>query len=192
MTEWEHIAESWNQYRGKPSKYIEKLASEWTTGKILDIGCANGRNLMLFSQDKYGIDSAKNMIEIARKKTSATYFVGDAQKLPFSDNMFDYVLFTRTLHLVEDREKALLEMKRVMKPGALAVVEVWNKWQKRFIFGPKLATVPWKYQGKVYDRKYYLYNYFELRRQLKKHFKIKNAKGMFEPALIFIVQKNAL
>ena len=47
---------------------------------------------------------------------------GDAQSLPYGDHVFDAAVLTTVLGEIPDQEAALLELKRVLKPGGRLVV----------------------------------------------------------------------
>ena len=64
----------------------------------------------------------------------------------------------------EGQQAAFIELRRVLKPGGEAFITVWNRWQPRFWFKRKEVTVPWRTQGKVLYRYYYLFSYSELER----------------------------
>jgi ubiquinone/menaquinone biosynthesis C-methylase UbiE len=52
---------------------------------------------------------------------------GDARRLPFDDNIFDIVVSSKALHNIfkrAEREKAINEIARVLKPGGwLAIID---------------------------------------------------------------------
>ena len=50
--------------------------------------------------------------------------VGVGEALPFSDDAFDGVVLEAVLEHVRDAEATLREMRRVMAPGAVAIVDV--------------------------------------------------------------------
>ena len=69
-------------------------------------------------------------------------------------------------------------------------ITTWNKWQSKFLFSGKEVFVPWKIENKIYQRYYYLFNYFEFKELLKKYFKIESSKGIFEKNIELIVKNN--
>jgi demethylmenaquinone methyltransferase / 2-methoxy-6-polyprenyl-1,4-benzoquinol methylase len=74
-----------------------------------------------------GLDFSKNMLKIGQEKVehlqleNVTLIHGNAMELPFEDNHFDYVTIGFGLRNVPDYLQVLKEMKRVLKPGGIAV-----------------------------------------------------------------------
>ncbi len=67
-----------------------------------------------------GIDFSENMLKIAKKKslnTKIQYFQGDVTNLPYSDNTFDAVTIGFGLRNIQNAEKAVEEIYRILKPG---------------------------------------------------------------------------
>ena len=61
-----------------------------------------------------------------------------------------------------EHQKALAQLKRVLKPGGEAFITVWNRGQPRFWFKPKEVKVPWRQPAQTLYRDYYLFSYAEL------------------------------
>lgn len=78
-------------------------ACEMTGKAILDIGCGDGdftRQYTHLTRRTVGIEPLASELMIARKKARSgrTFFLqGKGQYLPFSDQAFDFVLFTCSL-----------------------------------------------------------------------------------------------
>ncbi len=53
--------------------------------------------------------------------------VGDAEHLEFPDNFFDYVYSNGVIHHTPNTQKAVEEIYRVLRPGAKAVVMIYNR-----------------------------------------------------------------
>lgn len=94
------------------------------TGKILDIGCGDGLFLdMLKNIDSVGVDISKEGIKKCIKKglkVSLCDFSKD--KLPFTDNQFDYVVMLDVLEHLYSPEDLLKEAKRVSKKSIIISV----------------------------------------------------------------------
>jgi ubiquinone/menaquinone biosynthesis C-methylase UbiE len=91
---------------------------------VLDVGCGTGTNLMLYHEagcNVFGIDLFPTMVEVAQKKLGnrAEIRLGDASKMPYSDDSFDLVTGFLTLHEMPSqiRPAVISEMVRVMKHG---------------------------------------------------------------------------
>jgi len=111
---------------------------------ILDVGCATGG--LAASMARYldvesggiaiGLDAAPEMVNVARsKRASATcrFDIGVAEDLPYSENCFDKAASSFFFHHVDlaDKERALREIYRVLRPGGvlvLADVDVPSGW----------------------------------------------------------------
>lgn len=95
----------------------------------MDIGCGIGDLLTNLrkksnSVELYGIDYAENMINEAKKELvdNANLCVGDAENLPYDSNLFDFVISCAAFHHFPNPDKALFEMKRVMKMNSKLLV----------------------------------------------------------------------
>jgi ubiquinone/menaquinone biosynthesis C-methylase UbiE len=97
--------------------------------KMLDIGVGAGRTTIQFAplvNEYIGIDYSANMIKVCKKKFSGNkkwiFRVINATNLhAFRDNQFDFVMFSfNGLDYIlnhQDRQKALCEIRRVLKPN---------------------------------------------------------------------------
>ena len=97
--------------------------------KLLDVGCGTGELLLMLSEKLenpglYGIDISKNMLMIAEKKLGgkALLKISDVESLPFKDNEFDYVITCEAFHHYLNQNKAINEMKRVLKDGGKLII----------------------------------------------------------------------
>lgn len=177
---WNKISAWWNKFRQKPVPEVEEFLKD-KKGKILDLGCGSGRN-MIANPDVsyYGVDFSEEMLKFAEKnaggkKIRAVFLKEEIgkEKLPFKTDFFDAVICISTIHLIESaekRKKALEELYRVMKRGAEAMISVWNKNSdpKLNDIAGKEACINWKQQEINYPRYYYFYDKEELENLLKK------------------------
>ena len=91
----------------------------------------------------------------------------DLRQLPFEDGTLDWMIAVASLHHLKGHEeqlKALAEMQRILKPNGEAFITIWNKCQPRFWFKPKEVLVPFRVDGKIVERYYYLFSYSEIER----------------------------
>ena len=191
---WDNIAQEWYEFKTKPAEHtLEFLENK--SGKILDLGSGAGRHLVKVKNGKmYLVDFSNEMIKFAKKrakqeKIDAEFFVSDLIKLPFEDNYFDFAIAIASLHCVkekENRKKTIQELFRVLKPGALAEIAVWNKDSERFKNSPKEKYVKWRDKGARY---YYLYSREEIYDLFKKvGFEIMEKEDP-RAMIVFIVKK---
>lgn len=123
---------------------------------VLDVGCANGRDLILLFQKGckcYGIDFSSIMIDEAKGEflknnmQEINVAVGDATSLLFSDATFDKIYASEVLEHIPDYKKAISEMARVLKPGGCLVISTPNRrsWYgfDRYVILEKLFRKKW-------------------------------------------------
>ena len=144
-------------------KSEEILANKYFQPKsnILDIGCGSGRTAISFHKKGYtviGVDITPEMIDTAKKialskNFNIDYRVGDATNLEFPDTCFDNAIFANNgwvqIPGKKNRQKALNEIYRVLKPGGYFILTAhqryyssnylffWiSKWIKFYILRP--------------------------------------------------------
>ncbi len=97
--------------------------------KVLDACCGTG-DLALAAQAAGGIvtglDFSEAMLERARRKSSEIEWLeGDLLRLPFGDGAFDTATVGFGVRNVDDLDRSLRELRRVVKPGGrLAILEI--------------------------------------------------------------------
>lgn len=110
--------------------------------KVLDVGCGTGNYTIELAKrgaDVIGIDSSEEMLAWARIKAQkanieTSFHAADAMNLPFPDSTFDMVISNGLLCFLQEPEKALIEMRRVLKPSGRMVVSVLNRWSPWALF----------------------------------------------------------
>ena len=98
----------------------------------LDVGCGTGiisRELSSKVKKVIGIDLSRDMINQAVSKNSEgvlkgkqEYIQGDAQYMEFADGTFDLVTARMSFHHIDDGEKAMQEVYRILKWGGRFVL----------------------------------------------------------------------
>lgn len=98
--------------------------------RVLDFGCGYGRTLAELAGEGYadltGIDFSDTLIERGRAENPGlTLLAYPGGPLPFEDNAFDAALMLGVFTCIiktRDQAEALLELKRVLRPGGLLYV----------------------------------------------------------------------
>ena len=130
---WNGIAESYARKPvANPAAFDRKI--ELTLGsmrpdhRVLDIGCGTGSlalRLAPSAAEVHGLDSSAEMVRIACGKAadagaSHVHFhegLFDSSFTAFEPESFDGICAYNLLHLVDDREDALVRIVRLLKPG---------------------------------------------------------------------------
>jgi SAM-dependent methyltransferase len=95
---------------------------------VVDVGCGNGRYLAHLRDAGHdgpvvGMDISAGMLAgIAGEHPEQAVAQGDAAKLPFRDGCADVALAMHMLYHVPAPERAVAELRRVVRPGGRALV----------------------------------------------------------------------
>lgn len=125
-------------------------------GRVLEIGAGTGLNLRHYPAAvgelvlTEPVEPMARALErrLARDGTGGSVHRAAAEELPFPDDSFDTVVSTLVLCTVEDPERAIAEIERVLRPGGRLLFiehlrsdnERWARWQDRL-------ERPWKAFG---------------------------------------------
>lgn len=101
---------------------------------VLDVGCGTGVVTRIAAEQVgpdgsvAGLDVNAGMLAVARSVTPPDHRIewheASAEAMPFPDAEFDAVLCQLSLQFVPDRQQAVSEMHRVLKPGGRLVITV--------------------------------------------------------------------
>lgn len=147
------------------------------TGKVLDLGCGEGRICIYFAQndfEAYGIDFTKGAINRAKKFARETkvyskinFQVGNVLDLSYPDNFFDvavdYSVFDHIL--IKDWQLYVKNLLRVLKEGAFYILVVFSK-NTEFI---KNEKDKWYFSGDAY---FHFFDKSDIDEIFGKYFKI--------------------
>lgn len=98
--------------------WVAPRVSELATGRVLDLGCGEGRFL---PRDGIGLDVDLDRLRRARAR-SPHVLAADARRLPFGAAAFDTVYAHRMLNDTGDVDGVLAEIARVLRPGGRLLV----------------------------------------------------------------------
>ena len=94
--------------------------------RILEIGCGEGWACRLLADIAaeglvVGLDVSDEMIRNARARSAAHENLllvwGDTEQIPWQENYFTHILSVESFYYIEDPERALQEVHRVLEPG---------------------------------------------------------------------------
>lgn len=155
-------AQRGSRSRGGYHELVDELEAEFVrrfaTGKdVLEVGCGTGLVLSRiagFARCARGVDLSPRMLDLARDKQLDVQ-LASATDLPFEDDTFDVSCSFKVLAHIEDIEKALSEMTRVVRPGGYVIAEFYNPWSLRALIkrlGPARRIAEGVDEGHVFTR----------------------------------------
>lgn len=121
----------WSRKLAQP--FLEFVGTEEGEA-VLDLGCGTGALASAIAERTetttvLGVDFSPVYVEHARRHNASpriAFEVGDACALALPDCSFDRVLALLVLHFVPSAGRAVAEMRRVARPGALVGAAVWD------------------------------------------------------------------
>ncbi len=154
-------------YNGKCYRGIAEKIKEYVTEDDIVLECACGTGLLTVPMAQkckklIATDYSVGMLRQAKKKVAkySNTKVGKASilKLPFEDNKFDVVVAANVIHLLDEPDKAISELKRVCKPNGKIIMPTYiNNEKKNSILAAKLLSV----FGVKFKRQFSLASYKE-------------------------------
>ncbi len=132
-------AEAYERFMGRWSRLVAPLFVDFTglppRGRVLDVGSGTGSLTFAIAERKtqvriLGLDPSQEYVAYAASRNRfadrASFEVGDAQQLRFTDASFDAALSLLVFNFIPDPRKALSELRRVTKPGGKISAAVWD------------------------------------------------------------------
>lgn len=99
---------------------------------VLELACGTGLlSVRLAGSVKLleATDFSEEMIRQAKAKTHSSrlrFSAQDATSLPYAEETFDAAVISNALHIMPEPEKALAEIRRVLKPGAILIAPTFT------------------------------------------------------------------
>lgn len=163
---------------------VQAIKALSLNGLGLDVGVGTG----IFAsrvEVPIGIDASKQMLKISRKR-GIQVIRALAERLPFLDGEFDYVLMTVTLCFLDNPETVLKEIYRILRPNGVLVVCIIvrdSPWGQLYVKKAK--------QGHRFYSYARFYSLLELEELLEKHgFRIVDYKSTltYSPSSVAVVE----
>ena len=110
---------------GNPTAVAELKVGEF----VLDLGSGGGIDVLLSAQrvgatgKAYGLDMTDEMLALARENqvrsglTNVEFLKGEIEHIPLPDHSVDVIISNCVINLSADKDRALAEAFRVLKPG---------------------------------------------------------------------------
>ena len=154
----------WDKNAGRYDRFMRKDAAAYEQlyellrpvvrqKTVLDLATGTGliaKHIVRYADHIEATDASQEMIEQAKQgvKSAKLYFsVQDMFHLPYADQSFDVVIVVNALHIVPEPEKALSEIRRVLKDDGVLVAPTFTHADNAFFgkvkaFFMKLAGFP--------------------------------------------------
>jgi ubiquinone biosynthesis O-methyltransferase len=122
--------------------FFDPIVGGWRGKAVLDLGCGGGFMAVALRARGAaitGIDPSEAAIGAARRHAEANgleidYRVGSGEALPFANGVFDVVVCVDVLEHVEDLERVLFEIRRVLRPSGVFLFDTINRtWMASFL-----------------------------------------------------------
>lgn len=154
----------WDKNAGRYDRFMRKDAAAYERlyellrpvvrqKTVLELPTGTGliaKHIVCSAEHIEATDASQKMIEQAKQgvKSAKLYFsVQDMFHLPYADQSFDVVIVVNALHIVPEPEKALSEIRRVLKDDGVLVAPTFTHADNAFFgkvkaFFMKLAGFP--------------------------------------------------
>ena len=154
----------WDKNAGRYDRFMRKDAAAYEQmyellrpvvrqKTVLELATGTGliaKHIVRYADHIEATDASQEMIEQAKQgvKSTKLYFsVQDMFHLPYADQSFDVVIVVNALHIVPEPEKALSEIRRVLKDDGVLVAPTFTHADNAFFgkvkaFFMRLAGFP--------------------------------------------------
>ncbi|HEY9076096.1 MAG TPA: methyltransferase domain-containing protein [Anaerolineaceae bacterium] len=117
--------------------------------RLLELGAGAGRNTPRYQgfEQIVLLDYSRTQLEQARQRLGESeryrFVAADVYRLPFVAGLFDAATLIRTLHHLVEPRLALQQVRQVLQPGAVFILEYANKQNLKAILRYALRQQAW-------------------------------------------------
>lgn len=98
---------------------------------VIDLGCGTGfhlKTLSQYSENLIGVDISFNALKECKRVAKCDCVVCDVKRLPFKNNMIDFIWIAGVLHHVPDElNDVISNLSRILKDNGLILIDEPNK-----------------------------------------------------------------
>lgn len=164
-------------------------------GRGLDLGCGTGFTGSVLAShsgctEMHGVDRVSH----SRHPEYASFAVGNAVRLPYANESFDFVISFGVIDHIPDLEGVLSEVSRILKPGGALTFAIQTShfrestfWYRCFSrLGLRKKALQFQRYRDVYDMIFHYKNEEEWRRLLAQHhMSVERVEYIFEDRHLF-------
>ena len=156
-------------HRARCQQVMRLIKRVAVSGRYLDVGCGTALMTRRLPPHTVGLDlNPRNLAKARKYAPQASFLICDAEgQIPLASSSFDLAVCTEMLEHLLYPERALAEIRRVLKPGGLLIGSVPGRsviWKLRWMSRSKGAFVEEPYH-KHYRRE-------EVRQLISQHFSL--------------------
>ena len=136
VTFWDRTAKIYDHFIKKDHKAYKQMYSliypVVRHKQVLELATGTGliaKHIVRSADHIEATDASQEMIEQAKqgvKSTKLHFSVQDMFHLPYADRSFDVVIVSNALHIVPEPEKALAEIRRVLKEDGILIAPTFT------------------------------------------------------------------
>lgn len=131
-------SDAYERYMGRWSRRIAPIFTEWLDlapgARWIDVGCGTGvlTSTIIATCEPaqvLGVDSSETFLQSASTALSdsrLSFSQGDAQAISQADDSFDAAVSGLVLNFVPDKDAAIREMTRIVRPDGTVGLYVWD------------------------------------------------------------------
>ena len=128
--------DAYDRFMGRYSQLLAPIFADFCGSeygdRLLDVGCGPGA-FTAVAADRLGpgcvvgVDPSPSFAAACRERhPGVDVRVGAAEELPADDDAFDIAVAQLVMHFASDAPRAAREMRRVVRPGGVVAVSVWD------------------------------------------------------------------